>query len=61
MSLYFASGKKDSPNIASLKDLMKTPPMTAEQYLKLARKRTEQRRMIESTQEWKSESKKDSW
>ncbi len=61
MNLYFASDKKDSPNTASLKDLMKTPPMTAEQYAKFIRERTEKRRMIESAQEEKQESKKDSW
>jgi hypothetical protein len=40
-------------NIALLKDLMKTPPMTASQHASIMRKRIEDRRMAEDLREHK--------
>ncbi len=38
-------------NVALLKDLMKTPPMTAAQHAMIMRKRIEDRRMAEDQRE----------
>lgn len=48
--------KNNYSNIAQLKDLMTTPPMTAEQHAAVMRKRIEHRRMIEEAKEMKSAS-----
>lgn len=46
--------KNNYSNIAQLKDLMTTPPMTAEQHAAVMRKRIEHRRKIEEAKELKS-------
>ena len=46
--------KNNYSNIAQLKDLMTTPPMSAEQHAAVMRKRIEHRRMIEEAKEMKS-------
>lgn len=38
-------------NVALLKDLMKTPPMSASQHARIMRKRIEDRRMAEDLRE----------
>jgi len=53
--------KRDHANIASLKELMSTPPMTAQQYSALMQKRREQRRMVEAARELKTETQRNSW
>jgi hypothetical protein len=53
--------KKDYANIASLKDLMGAPPMTAEQHSAVMHKRQERRRMIEVARELKTETEKNTW
>jgi len=46
--------KNNYINIAQLKDLMTTPPMTAEQHAAIMRKRIAHRRMIEEAKELKA-------
>jgi len=53
--------KKDYANIASLKDLMVVPPMTAEQHSAVMHKRRERRRMVEAARELKTETEKNAW
>lgn len=45
--------KNNYSNIAQLKELMTTPPMTAEQHAAVMRKRIEHRRKIEEAKELK--------
>ncbi|MFC7288832.1 hypothetical protein ACFQPC_12340 [Herminiimonas glaciei] len=48
--------KNNYSNIALLKDLMTTPPMTAKQHADIMRKRIEHRRMLEEAKELKTAS-----
>jgi hypothetical protein len=61
LNCFNRTDKKDYANIASLKDLMSAPPMTAEQYWEVIHKRREQRRMVEAARELKTETQRDSW
>lgn len=45
--------KNNYSNIAQLKELMTTPPMTAEQHAAVMRKRIEHRRKLEEAREQK--------
>lgn len=48
--------KNNYTNIALLKDLMTTPPMSAEQHAEIMRKRIAHRRMLEEAKELKTAS-----
>lgn len=48
--------KNNYTNIALLKDLMTTPPMTAKQHAEIMRKRIAHRRMVEEAKELKTAS-----
>jgi ribosomal protein S4 len=45
--------KNNYSNIAQLKELMSSPPMSAAQHAAIMKKRTEHRRMIEEARELK--------
>lgn len=48
--------KNNYSNMAQLKELMTTPPMTAEQHAAIMRERIKHRRMIEEAKELRSAS-----